>query len=86
MSDQLNVRSRRLRIEMWVYAREDEELPAARDVAEGMGEGLGDAWFELGDGDEYAISYMWQAEYAGAVVDAVLEDGTISALPSAQEG
>lgn len=32
-------------------------MSVARDVAEGMGEGLGDAWYELENG-EYAISYV----------------------------
>lgn len=67
MSQQANLRARRLRVELWVYALEDEEMPVARDVAEGMGEGLGDAWYELKNG-EYAISYVWHVEYTGAVV------------------
>lgn len=86
MSRQENIRARRLRIELWVYALEDEEMPAARDVAEGMGEGLGDAWYQLDDGDEYAISYVWQAEYSGSTVDAILEHGAISARTSPPEG
>lgn len=85
MSHQLNIRARRMRIELWVYALEDEEMSVARDVAEGMGEGLGDAWYELENG-EYAISYVWEAEYTGAAVDAVLEDGFIAALPRSPEG
>ena len=85
MSRQANIRVRRLRIELWVYAADDEEMPVARDVAEGMGEGLGDAWYELEDGDEYAVSYVWDAEYTGPAVDATIDDGVISAVTDPSE-
>lgn len=86
MTDQATVRARRLRIELWVYAPNDGEMPAARIVAEGMGEGLGDAWYELDGGDAYAVTYVWEAEYVGSPLDGVLEDGAISALPQPPDG
>ena len=86
MSHQANIRARRLRIELLVYALEDEEIPIARDVAEGMGEGLGDAWYGLADGDPYAVSYVWQAEYIGSTVDAALEDGAITVKTGSPDG
>lgn len=86
MTRPATVRARRLRIELWVCAPEDEALSAARTVAEGMGEGLGDAWYELTDGDPYAITFVWTPEYLGSTVDAVLDDGAILALTPAPEG
>ena len=53
------IKARHLRVDLWVYVPGGDELPAAREVADGVVEGLGDAWFDLDDGDAHAISYSW---------------------------
>ena len=75
MSELLQIKARRLRIDLWVYVPVDEDMPPARIVADGITEGLGDAWFDLDDGDPHSVSAIWHAEYAGdeeivAVLDA----------------
>ena len=65
MDDSPVVMARQLRIDLWVFVPETDEMPSAREVADGMVEGLGDAWFELDDGDAHAISYTWHADYVG---------------------
>lgn len=65
MSEPLQIRARRLRLDLWVYVRADEDLPSPRLVADGIVEGLGDAWFDLHEGDSHAASAVWQAEYIG---------------------
>ncbi len=65
MSNSPRIKSRRLQIEMWVYVTPDHDLPPPRIVADGIVEGLGDAWFGLDDGDEHAVSTHWQADYIG---------------------
>lgn len=34
-------------------------------MADGIVEGLGDAWFDLHDGDPHFVSAIWYAEYVG---------------------
>lgn len=65
MNDSPVVMARQLRIDLWVFVRETDEMPSARDVADGMVEGLGDAWFNLEDGEPHAISYTRHADYVG---------------------
>jgi hypothetical protein len=65
MSTYAEIKARRLRIDLWVYVPTDEEMPSARTVADGIVEGLGDAWFDLDDGDPHTVSTSWQAEYVG---------------------
>jgi hypothetical protein len=66
MTEPIRIKARRLRLDLWVYVRIDEDLPSARVVADGIVEGLGDAWFDLHDGDPHTVSASWHAEYIGA--------------------
>ena len=59
------IKARRLRIALWVYVPADEDLRSAQIVADGIVEGLGDAWFNLHDGDPHSVSALWQAKYVG---------------------
>lgn len=43
----------------------DDDLPPERIVADGIVEGLGDAWFTVDDGDDHAVGAHWRAEYIG---------------------
>jgi len=65
MTELHQIKARRLRIDLWVYVPAVEELPSARTLADGIVEGLGDAWFDLEDGDLHAVSYVWSAEHVG---------------------
>lgn len=65
VNEPVQMKARRLRLDLWVYVAADEELPPERIVADGIVEGLGDAWFTVDDGDAHAVSTKWRARYVG---------------------
>lgn len=65
MTEPVQLKARRLGLDLWVYVPADKDLPPERTVADGIVEGLGDAWFTVDDGDDHAVSANWQVEYVG---------------------
>lgn len=58
----------RLRLEFEVYRDDGGPLPKAREIGNGITEGLPSEWFEAQDGDDFYLGdSTWTAEWVGGV-------------------